>query len=143
MRTDSTAWATQMKLLAPTVVRRLNEELGDGTVPVIEVLGPHGASLEARSPVGPRRPRTRATPTAEPAVAPGRSEPICGRRGGMGTRNGPCAALQTALRGRESAFLGRGHPRPVDGDARNRALSGYTGAGRIPVRGRPSLCVQT
>ena len=32
VRTDSTAWATQMKLLAPTVVRRLNEELGDGTV---------------------------------------------------------------------------------------------------------------
>ena len=42
VRTDSTAWATQMKLLAPTVVRRLNEELGDGSVTVIEVLGPHG-----------------------------------------------------------------------------------------------------
>ena len=38
VRTDSTAWATQMKLLAPTVVRRLNEELGDGTVTVIDVL---------------------------------------------------------------------------------------------------------
>jgi predicted nucleic acid-binding Zn ribbon protein len=44
VRTDSTAWATQMRLLAPTVVRRLNEELGDGTVSVIEVLGPHGPS---------------------------------------------------------------------------------------------------
>lgn len=42
VRTDSTAWATQLKLLAPTVVRRLNEELGHGTVTVIEVLGPHG-----------------------------------------------------------------------------------------------------
>lgn len=41
VRTDSTAWATQLKLLAPTVVRLLNEELGDGTVTVIEVLGPH------------------------------------------------------------------------------------------------------
>lgn len=41
VRTDSTAWATQLKLLAPTIVRRLNEELGDGTVTVIEVLGPH------------------------------------------------------------------------------------------------------
>jgi predicted nucleic acid-binding Zn ribbon protein len=41
VRTDSTAWATQMRLLAPTVVRRLNEELGDGTVTVIDVLGPH------------------------------------------------------------------------------------------------------
>ena len=44
VRTDSTAWATQMKLLAPTVVRRLNEELGDGTVTVIDVQGPRGPS---------------------------------------------------------------------------------------------------
>ncbi|MFL6132057.1 MAG: DUF721 domain-containing protein [Nocardioidaceae bacterium] len=44
VRTDSTAWATQMKLLAATVVRRLNEELGDGTVTIIDVLGPHGPS---------------------------------------------------------------------------------------------------
>ena len=42
VRTDSTAWATQVKLLAPHVVRRLNEELGDGTVTVIDVLGPTG-----------------------------------------------------------------------------------------------------
>jgi predicted nucleic acid-binding Zn ribbon protein len=42
VRTDSTAWATQMRMLAPTVVRRLNEELGDGTVTVIDVQGPHG-----------------------------------------------------------------------------------------------------
>jgi predicted nucleic acid-binding Zn ribbon protein len=41
VRTDSTAWATQMKLLASTVVRRLNEELGDGTIEVIDILGPH------------------------------------------------------------------------------------------------------
>ncbi len=41
VRTDSTAWATQMKLLAPTALRRLNEELGEGTVTLIEVLGPH------------------------------------------------------------------------------------------------------
>lgn len=41
VRTDSTAWATQLKLLAPTVLRRLNEELGHGTVILIEVLGPH------------------------------------------------------------------------------------------------------
>jgi predicted nucleic acid-binding Zn ribbon protein len=42
VRTDSTAWATQMRLLAPTVLRRLNEELGDGTVTLIDVLGPTG-----------------------------------------------------------------------------------------------------
>jgi predicted nucleic acid-binding Zn ribbon protein len=42
VRTDSTAWATQMRLLAATVVRRLNEELGEGTVTVIDVVGPTG-----------------------------------------------------------------------------------------------------
>jgi predicted nucleic acid-binding Zn ribbon protein len=41
VRTDSTAWATQLKLLAPNLVKRLNEELGHGTVLLIEVLGPH------------------------------------------------------------------------------------------------------
>jgi predicted nucleic acid-binding Zn ribbon protein len=50
VRTDSTAWATQMRLLAPTALRRLNEELGDGTVTVIDVLGPHGPSWKR----GPR-----------------------------------------------------------------------------------------
>ena len=50
VRTDSTAWATQVKLLAPNVVRRLNEELGDGTVTVIDVLGPTGPSWKR----GPR-----------------------------------------------------------------------------------------
>lgn len=59
VRTDSTAWATQLRLLAPTVVRRLNEELGHGTVTVIEVLGPHGPTWKkgprsARDGRGPR-----------------------------------------------------------------------------------------
>ena len=53
VRTDSTAWATQLRLLAPTVVRRLNEELGHGTVALIEVLGPHGPSWKK----GPRSSR--------------------------------------------------------------------------------------
>jgi predicted nucleic acid-binding Zn ribbon protein len=44
VRTDSTAWATQMRLLAADVVRRLNEVLGDGTVTVIDVQGPHAPS---------------------------------------------------------------------------------------------------
>ena len=44
VRTDSTAWATQMKLLAPDVVRRLNEVLGDETVRVIDISGPRGPS---------------------------------------------------------------------------------------------------
>lgn len=44
VRTDSTAWATQMKLLAADVVRRLNQVLGDGTVEVIDVRGPNAPS---------------------------------------------------------------------------------------------------
>jgi len=44
VRTDSSAWATQLKMLAPTLVKRLNTELGDGTVTVVEVLGPHAPS---------------------------------------------------------------------------------------------------
>lgn len=44
VRTDSTAWATQMKLLAPDVVRRLNEVLGEDTVQAIDIEGPRGPS---------------------------------------------------------------------------------------------------
>ena len=44
VRADSTAWATQMRLLAATVVRRLNAELGDGAVSRIRVLGPQAPS---------------------------------------------------------------------------------------------------
>ncbi len=39
---DSTAWATQLTLLAATVVARLNAELGHGTVVRIQVSGPGG-----------------------------------------------------------------------------------------------------
>ncbi len=44
VRTDSTAWATQIRLLAADLVRRLNEVLGDETVRVIDVAGPRGPS---------------------------------------------------------------------------------------------------
>lgn len=37
---DSTAWATQVRLLAGELVRRLNTELGDGSVRRVKVLGP-------------------------------------------------------------------------------------------------------
>jgi predicted nucleic acid-binding Zn ribbon protein len=39
---DSAAWATQVRLLAGTLVRRLNEELGHGTVTRVVVRGPAG-----------------------------------------------------------------------------------------------------
>lgn len=44
VRTDSTAWATQLRLLAPDLLRRLNLELGAGTVTGIDVQGPVGPS---------------------------------------------------------------------------------------------------
>lgn len=56
---DSTAWATQVRLLAPTLVRRLNEELGEGTVKRVKVRGPAGGpraagGLRVRGSRGPR-----------------------------------------------------------------------------------------
>ena len=39
---DSTAWATQVRLLAGQLVRRLNAELGDGVVQRVKVRGPAG-----------------------------------------------------------------------------------------------------
>jgi predicted nucleic acid-binding Zn ribbon protein len=44
LRTDSTAWATQMRLLAPSLIRRFNEETEDGTVSRVIVRGPHAPS---------------------------------------------------------------------------------------------------
>lgn len=44
LRADSTAWATQMRLLQATVLRRLTEQLGEGVVESIQVLGPDGPS---------------------------------------------------------------------------------------------------
>jgi predicted nucleic acid-binding Zn ribbon protein len=44
VRTDSSAWATQVRLLASTVLVRLNAELGDGTVTRIHVKGPQAPS---------------------------------------------------------------------------------------------------
>ncbi len=50
VRTSSTAWATQLRLLAPDLLRRLNAELGEATVTQIEVRGPQGPSWKR----GPR-----------------------------------------------------------------------------------------
>ncbi|NGN63907.1 DUF721 domain-containing protein [Streptomyces sp. A7024] len=59
VRCDSTAWATQMRLLAPQFVARLNQELGQGTVTFIKVQGPggppqrYGGRLRAPGSQGP------------------------------------------------------------------------------------------
>lgn len=42
VRCDSTAWATQLRLLAPQLLVRLNGELGSGTVKLLKVKGPSG-----------------------------------------------------------------------------------------------------
>jgi predicted nucleic acid-binding Zn ribbon protein len=55
---DSSAWATQVRLLAPTLVRRLNEDLGDGTVRRVDVRGPASPSWKrGRLSVRGRGPR--------------------------------------------------------------------------------------
>ncbi|WP_225878422.1 DUF721 domain-containing protein [Spongiactinospora rosea] len=56
---DSTAWATQVRLLATTLVKRLNEELGEGTVRRVKVQGPQRGprprgGLRATGSRGPR-----------------------------------------------------------------------------------------
>jgi len=59
VRADSTSWATQLRLLAATVVRRLNEELGHETVLRIDISGPEAPSWRKgpRSVRGGRGPR--------------------------------------------------------------------------------------
>jgi predicted nucleic acid-binding Zn ribbon protein len=59
IRASSTAWATQLKLLAPRIVAKLNDALGDGTVTRIEVRGPQAPSWKngPRSIRGARGPR--------------------------------------------------------------------------------------
>jgi predicted nucleic acid-binding Zn ribbon protein len=58
VQADSTAWATQMRLLAPALVRRLNEELGDGTVRRVDVRAPSSPSwTKGRLSVRGRGPR--------------------------------------------------------------------------------------
>lgn len=44
VRAESTVWATSLRTMAPQVVAKLNEALGDGTVTRVEILGPQGPS---------------------------------------------------------------------------------------------------
>ncbi len=44
VRTDSTAWATSMRMIAPQLVAKLNEQLGQGTVTRVVVKGPEAPS---------------------------------------------------------------------------------------------------
>ena len=40
IRCDSTAWATQLRLMAPQLLARLNDSLGDGTITRLNIRGP-------------------------------------------------------------------------------------------------------
>jgi predicted nucleic acid-binding Zn ribbon protein len=56
---DSTAWATQLRLLQAQLIRRLNAELGAGTVLRVKVRGPVTATRKpgewrVRGSRGPR-----------------------------------------------------------------------------------------
>ncbi len=53
VRAASTAWATQVRLLAPTLIRRLAEELGEGVVTKVVVRGPNAPSWRRGSRVAP------------------------------------------------------------------------------------------
>ncbi|WP_217632554.1 DUF721 domain-containing protein [Ruania alba] len=53
VRADSTAWATQIRLLAPQLDRRLAEEVGEGVVTSIQVLGPGGPTWRKGPRVAP------------------------------------------------------------------------------------------
>lgn len=59
VRAESTAWATQVRLLTSHLVRRLDEELGHGVVTKVVVRGPQGPSWRKgnRSAPGGRGPR--------------------------------------------------------------------------------------
>jgi predicted nucleic acid-binding Zn ribbon protein len=53
VRAESTAWATQVRLLAPRILRSLDERLGEGTVTRIVVRGPGGPSWRHGPRVAP------------------------------------------------------------------------------------------
>jgi predicted nucleic acid-binding Zn ribbon protein len=58
VRCDSTAWAANLRLLAPQLVARLNDDLGPGTVRMLRVNGPAGPArrfgpLRAPGSTGP------------------------------------------------------------------------------------------
>lgn len=53
VRADSTAWATQVRLLTPTLLRRLAEEVGEGVVSRVVVRGPSGPTWRRGPRVAP------------------------------------------------------------------------------------------
>ena len=57
VRCDSTAWATQLRLISPDLLRRFEHELGSGVVTALKIIGPSapswrkgGRSVRGRGP---------------------------------------------------------------------------------------------
>ena len=58
VRADSSTWASSLRLIAPQLVARLNEQLGQGTVTRVNVVGPEAPSWKkGRRSVPGRGPR--------------------------------------------------------------------------------------
>jgi predicted nucleic acid-binding Zn ribbon protein len=53
VRADSSAWATQVRLLIPTLLRRLGEVVGEDTVTKVVVRGPSGPTWRRGPRVAP------------------------------------------------------------------------------------------
>ncbi|GAA2034663.1 DciA family protein [Yaniella flava] len=49
LRTSSTAWATQLRLLTPQLMHKFNERLGPGVITKLEIKGPAGGNYGRRS----------------------------------------------------------------------------------------------
>ena len=108
VRTDSAAWATQVRLLAPSVLARLAEELGAGVVTRLVVKGPAGPSWKRghRTVQGGRGPRDTSADAASAPSAPTRRRALqrpvgTGRRGG--SRPHPIQWRKTGTEGPQDA----------------------------------------
>jgi len=44
VRADSSTWASALKLVAPLLVAKINQAMGDGSVTAVEIRGPEGPS---------------------------------------------------------------------------------------------------
>ena len=73
VRCDSTAWATQLRLLSISLLEKFRTELGDGVVTSIQVLGPSapswrkgGRTVNGRGPAGYVRLDRRGSDTRPP-----------------------------------------------------------------------------
>lgn len=44
VRTSSTAWASQLRLMAPQLLAKMNASLGDGTIKRVQIIGPRAPS---------------------------------------------------------------------------------------------------